>query len=543
MKTLPKSELNDYLWLVFGIALAFFANGRTSITIAVWLTPIFLLRFLRTKHSKQRLALVLILLIPCSMFNWNGVVPGSVVLLFGITAVVSLVLSLAYVFDWVLTPKIRNVPTWGPLLSTLIFPLAYTTFEFVFALVSPYGTFTVLAYTQWNNIELLQLVSITGIWGISFIISWAAAVVNRLWEMDFSLPEFKRPKSHFEIKIFALVLLAIVFFGGVRVGTYAQTFTMYDSQVRIGSITRTELNDAVWDAYSEQLNEHPTDFENRNWTLTSNLTHALADEYLTQAELCVELGAKIIFLQEAGIPVMNFDETAIVDKFANFSDLYDVYFGVSMMVMPTDKPDYYTKTTFHPFNKITVVGPEGTILSEYIKHNAIPGVEIIETDDAPLDIIDTPYGKIAFLVCFDMDHHELPFEASGADILFAVSNDWPAMDPLHTQMAAITGIANGYSVVRPTGRGLSMASDYRGIVLSQVDVYPFDMNGDMVPDYDAQNSGTIMIANVPIKGVVTPYELLGDYFGWLCIGGLGLLTLLILLDKRLAIFQKPTTEN
>ena len=107
-------------------------------------------------------------------------------------------------------------------------------------------------------------------------------------------------------------------------------------------------------------------------------------------------------------------------------------------------------------------------------------VEIIETDNSPLEIIDTPYGKIAFLICFDMDHHELPLEASEADIIFVVSNDWPAMDPLHTQMASITGIANGYSVIRPTGRGLSVASDYRGVIASQVDVYPFDIDGNMV---------------------------------------------------------------
>ena len=524
--------------LVLGIILSFFANGRTVITLAVWLAPIFLLRFIRKNPSKSRLVLVLLLLIPAAMFNWNGVVPGSTWLLFQITAVISLILSLCYVFDWLLVPKVSSHGSVGIFLSTLIFPLAYTSFEFVLALVNPYGSFTVLAYTQWNNLEFLQLVSITGIWGISFIIYWFAAVVNRLWELDFTPPEFKRPKTHLEIKIFALVLLAVLLFGGIRVGTIARTTTMYDEQVRVGSISRTELNNDVWDAYSAELVAHPLDFENRNWTTTSNLSVALADQYLAQAELCVELGSEMVFLQEGGLPLMNFDEASTIEKFANFSDQYDIYFGVAMMVMPTDKPDYYTATTVQPYNKLVVVGPEGTVLGEHIKHNAIPGIEIIETDDSPLEIIDTPYGKVAFLICFDMDHHELPLEASGADIIFAVSNDWPAMDPLHTEMAAITGIANGYSVIRPTGRGLSMASDYRGIVLSVVDVYPFDANGDMVPDEENQNAGTIMIANVPISGEVTLYAILGDYFGWLCVIGLGLVIVLIGLDKRIGVLSR-----
>jgi apolipoprotein N-acyltransferase len=526
--------------LVLGIVLSFFANGRTVITLAVWLAPIFLLRFIRKNPSKSRLALMLLLLIPAAMFNWNGIVPGSTWLLFQITALISLILSMCYVFDLLLVPRIGTHGTLGLFLSTLIFPLAYTSSEFLLALVNPYGTFTVLAYTQWNILELLQLVSATGIWGISFIIYWFAAIVNRIWELDFSLLEFKKPKTHLEIKVFALIFLAILFFGGLRVGTLARTTTMYDEQVRIGSITRTELNNEVWDAYNAELVAHPLDFENRNWTTTTNLSTALADQYLAQAELCIELGAEVVFLQEAGLPLMNFDEASTIEKFANFSDLHDVYFGVAMMVMPTDKPDYYTATTVQPYNKLVVVGPDGTVLGEHIKHNAIPGVEIIETDDSPLEIIDTPYGKIAFLICFDMDHHELPLEASEADIIFAVSNDWPAMDPLHTEMAAITGIANGYSVIRPTGRGLSMASDYRGVVLSVVDVYPFDVDGDMVPDEEYQNAGTVMIANVPIRGEVTLYSILGDYFGWLCVAGLGLLVVLIGFDKRLKILGSRT---
>ena len=230
---IQKSESIDYFWLILGIALAFFANGRTTITLAVWLAPIFLLRFLRTKHSKFRLILVLLMLIPCAMFNWNGVVPGSTWLLFQITALVSVVLSLGYVFDWVLTPRVINKGAIGVLLSTLILPLAYTSFEFVLALVNPYGTFTVLAYTQWNNLELLQLVSITGIWGISFIIYWFAAVVNRLWDLGFSLPEFRKPKAHLEIKIFAIVFLAILFFGyGIHKAQYGLSLLAHEESIK-----------------------------------------------------------------------------------------------------------------------------------------------------------------------------------------------------------------------------------------------------------------------------------------------------------------------
>jgi apolipoprotein N-acyltransferase len=182
-----------------------------------------------------------------------------------------------------------------------------------------------------------------------------------------------------------------------------------------------------------------------------------------------------------------------------------------------------------------LIGPDGTVLSDYSKHNAIFGIELIETDDSPLTIVDTPYGKIALVICFDMDHHEMPFQAREADIVFDVSNDWIALDPFHTQMAAVNGIANGYSVVRPTGRGLSMASDFRGNVLGTTDVYPFDADGDAIPEDWVQNSGTIMIANVPTVGTTTVYSVVGDLFGFACVMGLILLALYGVFGKRLKI--------
>ena len=63
------------------------------------------------------------------------------------------------------------------------------------------------------------------------------------------------------------------------------------------------------------------------------------------------------------------------------------------------------------------MGPVGTVLGEYMKHNAIPGVEMVETGSGPVPVVETPYGKISFLICFDMDHHEFPLEMAGTRAL------------------------------------------------------------------------------------------------------------------------------
>lgn len=42
------------------------------------------------------------------------------------------------------------------------------------------------------------------------------------------------------------------------------------------------------------------------------------------------------------------------------------------------------------------------------------------------------------------------------------SKDWKEVLPLHTHMAVFRAIENGFSLIRGTGHGLSIAVDYQG---------------------------------------------------------------------------------
>lgn len=86
------------------------------------------------------------------------------------------------------------------------------------------------------------------------------------------------------------------------------------------------------------------------------------------------------------------------------------------------------------------------------------------------------------------------------------ANDWKEITPYHANMSKLRAIENGFSMVRCTGRGLSLAVDYKGNVLSQLDYYKTKEN--------------IMISDVPIKGTKTIYAKMGDWFVWVCIIGL-----------------------
>jgi apolipoprotein N-acyltransferase len=93
-----------------------------------------------------------------------------------------------------------------------------------------------------------------------------------------------------------------------------------------------------------------------------------------------------------------------------------------------------------------------------------------------------------------------------ADLVISPANDWRAIDPWHTQMAAFRAIENGCNLVRDTSNGRSLAVDYLGRTLAETDYFT---SGDHV-----------IVAYVPSHGARTPYAAVGDVFAWLCLGAL-----------------------
>ena len=151
-----------------------------------------------------------------------------------------------------------------------------------------------------------------------------------------------------------------------------------------------------------------------------------------------------------------------------------------------------------------MLGPGGKIIWEYLKTHPVPGSTDVP-GDGDLPVIDTPYGRLSNSICYDMDFTALIHQAGrkSTDIMLVPAWDWKAIDPLHANMASFRAIENGFSMVRQTGEGLSLAVDYHGRTLSAMDYF----------DSDSQ----VMVSNVPGTGLWTFYSEFGDIFAWICI--------------------------
>ena len=143
----------------------------------------------------------------------------------------------------------------------------------------------------------------------------------------------------------------------------------------------------------------------------------------------------------------------------------------------------------------------------YIKAHPVPG-----SPDAPgaktIPVIDTPFGRVAAAICYDMDFPSLVRQAGRrrADIVLVPAWDWRAIDPLHSAMAACRAVENGFAMVRHSVEGLSLAVDGLGRRLAALDHF--------------QTSRRVMFADVPTRRIRTVYSSVGDGLAWLSLAGL-----------------------
>jgi apolipoprotein N-acyltransferase len=174
-----------------------------------------------------------------------------------------------------------------------------------------------------------------------------------------------------------------------------------------------------------------------------------------------------------------------------------------------------------------MITPNGEIAYKYVKLNLLIGPEIEHTirGERKIYSIDTPYGRLASVICLDMDYPSFMRLAAnqGVDIMLSGAIDGTAGtngNPLHSIMASYRAIEDGFSLGRAGYYGENVIVDYQGRTIS------------MSNHYTAVDRS--VTAQIPIKGVTTLYGKLGDFFPWVCIVVIVFLTLysIILRSQR-----------
>lgn len=487
---------HSWVWLAIAAALLLLSNGADNVPLAAWLAPVFMLRFVRRRSFKVGLPVAYLLLVAAFAFQFRGMVPIPGVAYYTFLAVWGIPLVLPYVIDRLWAHKLTG------LRATLVFPAAWAVTEYVSS-QGPFATWGSAAYSQYGNLALLQVISVTGLWGITFLIGWFAAVCNWLWEEGFDSKRARRGAWLCVGTIGTVMLL-----GGARMALFPPS----SQTVRVASISRRKIGPELSDAVSERMfGGKPT---SEDMVVIRRWATAIDDDLLSRAEREMQAGARIVFWGEANAIVLKEEEAAFVARGGDMATKYHAYLGMAVGVLNVGK-------TRPLENKLVLVRPNGKVAWEYNKARPVPGPEaaLQVRGDGKLQELDTPYGRLSSIICFDGDFPHLLAQAGvlRADVMLDPSNDWRAIDPWHTQMVSFRAVEQGLNLIRQTSRGLSAAFDYQGRRLAAMDHY--------------QTADYAMVSQVPTRGVPTIYSMLGDWFAWVCLAGLVVLMMMSLRRK------------
>jgi apolipoprotein N-acyltransferase len=474
----PIHDRWSYLWLALGTLLTLFSTGQWTIPLMTWLGSIFILRFMRSQPIlKGYLFAWLTNFITVSIAWWTILGYGLSLPAFLITMAISTLFigALPYLLDRLMVPQLKGFA------STLVYPLAVTTLEFLTISANPMGSIGAQAYTQYNSPVLMQLVSVTGMWGITFVMTWFTTIINFAWERSFSWPDIRRGFA-----IYAGIMLVVLAYGNLRLAfphQEAGTLRVHGFIAADGHETKPKLMEA----------------QQESWESYRSVSAEIQDLYLQGTIREADQGAQLIVWPENAVWLASEDEANLITRSQEIAREKSVYIALGYSV------EYQDDTPYE--NKLVILDPSGEIVLEHLKFGG-QAIEGFKPGDGILKTVETPYGTLSGIICWDTFFQKPVLQAgrNGTDILLSTSYEFRAIVPMHAQITTFRSIENGVSLVRVADNGISFATDPYGRTVASVDFFT--------------TSERAMVAQVPAYHVTTVYSIIGDLFGWLAVVGL-----------------------
>ena len=451
------SKLYSFVMLLAGSLFLLFTGGKYNFWIAAWFPAVFYIRFFRQGKVISRYLLTVLASWVITLISWYGIQPLDFMSYAISMLITSFLTVLPLLGDRLLYKK---VPAFA---STLVFPVFSTFMEYIFISGNPMGSFGSMAYSQFSNRPFIQLASITGIMGLTFIMNWFPSVINHLWEKKSKKPAI----------IFASILMLILTFG-----TFSYFNTSKTEEVNVAGIFKA--HDDI-DLHKIMSADDVSKYQ---------MADEIIESYVAETIILAEKGNSIISWPEASV-IIRASEFSVREKnFSKLADDLNIYLVVPYMIINENSP-------FE--NKLRTYDPEGNNSLEHIKY----GGNMFEGSlkgDGKIGSLDTEYGKISALICWDMDFPSIVSQTgrNNVDILFSPANEWISIVPVHAQMAVFRGIENGTSTVHPASMGLSIIADSKGRIISEENWFESEKKS--------------ISGSIPVKGSKTVYSIIGDLF-------------------------------
>ncbi len=453
-------DINPNCLLLSGVVLLAGTHMTFNIGILAWFSSVpFLLYLHRTRGFRSRLYFAMALILAWSLCVFKittDPIPLAMVPMFSIP------IALIQLPGYLVWAKFRNRD-----FSALLFPAVMVVMEWAQHTFTPLGSWGAAAYSQVDQLVILQCVSILGMAGLGFAIYYSNSVLAEMI--------IDREVNFTKVLPLTIVLSGILVFGALRIDIYKSSGR---DQVKLAAVgTDSNVNG---------LPLPSTEIRRSNQLLLFERTKKAAGA-----------GAKLVVWNEAATAILPREEAEWNRSLSLLAKEQGIVLVAAYVVPISESP-------FRFENKYKMYLPDGSLGYTYNKHEPVPGEPAVKGREV-IETIGIQGIEIGAAICYDYDFPYLAkaFGRRDADIVALPSSDWRGIDPIHTKMAAIRSIEQGHSVLRSTRFGLSAAINPLGEFNAQMS--SFDKND------------RIMMAFLPERGVFTIYSLIGDLFVYLCI--------------------------
>jgi apolipoprotein N-acyltransferase len=352
----------------------------------------------------------------------------------------------------------RLGPRWGVyMFAATAVVLSWLQYRF-----TPGSSWGALAHTQADNLPFVQLASIAGIAGMTFLVAMGSGLAAAAWSSGLRA-------IRVDLAIFAVVLAGALLYGQIRLGHAAPGAPASIAAV-VSPMTRQDFQVVA--------------------SAGIDLVRPFDDELFRRTALAVERGAKVVVWNEMATIVTTSGERALAARGQAFARDHAVMLVMAYGVFDSLQPPHET-------NKYRVYLPDGSLADEYLKRHPVPG-DRETVGHAHARAVRFDGVSYAGGICYDYGFPEIARDnaTDGADVALVPASDWRGIDPLHGRMALVNAVAVGLPMVRPVRGATSIASDAYGRLLGS-------LRADGVTD-------GVLVARVPAARVPTLFFKTGD---------------------------------
>jgi apolipoprotein N-acyltransferase len=365
--------------------------------------------------------------------------------------------------------------------AAFIVPAFWVAYEYVTAMVSIHGTIGNISYSQINFLPVLQIASVTGIWGISFSIFLFAATVAALLGTG-----VMRQKRSLAIGV-AFFFLCVFGYGYWRLAATPRN----SPTIKVGLI-----------ASDDSMNLVVPTVEDARYSF---------ERFGRQMQAMSSQGIQLFVLPEHSGPVTDASEAATDAVFEDLAKETHAFIAIGIDRISAKGA----------WNQERLYAPDGTLLATYDKHHLLPHWEDQFIPSTRRTTLAVPYGamcagpgakavaastssgKWGLEICKDMDFPLLSrqYARDGVALMVVPAWDFGVDGWSHGSIAILRGVEGGFSIARSAKKSILYVADNRGRVIAKRDT-------SFVPY-------ATVVATVPVRHDPTLYAKFGDWFAWL----------------------------